>query len=315
MKKILVTGGAGGVGAFVCRRFVEAGHNVRVFDLPSANNKKVFADGEKGIELFWGDITDEKQVRDAARGVDEVVHLAALVVPATEENPALARKINVDGTRNVARAALEESKQAGKQVPMRFSSSVTVYGITAGQAPPVPADQAVNPNNVYAETKVAAEEVMRDSGLKWTIYRFGAAQYLQIRPGSFSQMRIIPPENRIEFVHIADIADAFVNSIDNEETYGKTFILAGGPKCQLLYRDQLLRTFGMLGFPAPNWKKFTKEPFCLDWYDTSESQRILKFQSRDFDAYLADFRKNLGAKYYLFRYLAAPAMQLLRIRL
>jgi len=83
----------------------------------------------------------------------------------------------------------------------------------------------------------------------------------------------------------------------------------------MLYRDQLRLTFRYLGFPDPNWKKFTKEPFALDWYDTTEANRILRYQNRTFDDYLTELRRGLGFKYQLFRYGAAPLMQLLRIHL
>ena len=128
-------------------------------------------------------------------------------------------------------------------------------------------------------------------------------------------MRIIPPDNRIEFVHIRDIADAFVNSVDNGGTVRKTFTIAGGPRCQMLYRDEIMRTFKLLGFPEPNWRKFTDKPFNLDWYDTTEAQRILKFQSRDFEVFLKDFRENLGFKYHALRYGAGIPMRLLHIHI
>ncbi len=315
MKKIVVTGGAGGVGATVSRRLAEEGHNVRVFDLPTDINKKVFAPGERGIELFWGDITNRADVAEAMKGVDEVIHLAALIVPATEKNPELAHKVNVEGTRNIAEAAAAESANSGRKIHLHFSSSATVFGVTNNETPPIRPDHPVCPTDNYTATKIKAEEIIRDSGLPWTIYRFAAAQYLTIRKGNFSQMRIIPPDNRIEFVHIADIADAFVNALDNPEIVNKTFILSGGPKCRMLYRDQLTRSFNLLGFPEPNWSKFADKPFCLDWYDTTESQRVLRFQSRDYDVYLRDFRAGLGFKYYIFRYCAAPLMRLFRIHL
>ena len=315
MKKILITGGAGGVGAYVTRRLAQHGHSVRVFDLPSPANLKAFSADEANIETAWGDITKPDNVREAVCGVDEVIHLAAIVPPATEINPDLARRINVEGTRNTAQAAVAESESTGREITLRFSSSVTVFGVTAHEEPPIPADHPVNPNSTYAQTKVEAEEIVRGCGLPWSIFRFAAAQYITLRPGGFQQMRIIPPENRIEFIHIRDIADAYVNAIDNPESLGKNLILAGGPKCQFLYREQIMLSFNVLSFPEPNWKKFTTEPFALDWYDTTESQRILKFQNRTFDDYIQDFRAELGWRYYATRYLAGPLMKLFGIHL
>lgn len=313
-KTILLSGGAGGVGEFVARRLAAEGHTVRVFDLKTPKTEKVFSAEDQNIELHWGDIGKIETIAKAAEGVDEVFHLAAIVPPYTEQNPDLCRRVNIEGTANMVKAVKAESERTGKKIPFRFSSSVTVYGITNEQKPPIPPDQPVNPCDHYSRSKVEAEKIVKESGLPWTIFRFSAAVYLDIRPGGFSQMRIIPVNNRIEFVHIYDIADAFVKSVGNEETYEKTFIMGGGPKCQMLYGDQIKKTFAFLGFPDPNWKKFSKEPFNLDWYDTSESQRILGFQTRSFEDYLQDFKKALGIKYFLFKYLAGPLMKLFRIR-
>ncbi len=313
--RILVTGGAGGVGELVVRRFAAEGHPVRVFDLRNKLTEKVFGARDANIEVCWGDITDPESVRVAMKGIDEVFHLAGLVPPATETRPEIARKVNIEGTRIAAEQALKESENAGKPVIFRFSSTVAVFGITNTLEPPLPPDQPVNPCDTYSETKVEAEEIVRSCGLPWTIYRFSAAQYIKVRKENFSQMRIIPPDNRIEFVHIQDIADAFINSLDNEATLGSTFILAGGPRCRMLYKEQIMGVFNLLGFPEPDWSKFTDKPFNLDWYDTAEAQKVLEYQSRTYDDYLADFRKVMGWRYTAARYLASPIMKLFNIRL
>lgn len=314
-QRVLITGGAGGVGAILSRRFTGEGYRVRVFDLPTPANKAAFRGDEPNIELLWGDITDASRAAEAMRGMDAVMHLAAILPPATDANPALARKVNVEGTRTLVRAAADESARAGRALPFRYSSSVTVYGRTNHLTPPLPPDQPVNPNDTYSETKALAENVVRESGLPWTVFRFAAAVYLTIRKGGFAQMRIIPPENRIEFVHIYDVAEAFCNAMNNEAVVNKTFVLAGGPRCQMLYKDQIKKTFDFMGFPEPDWRKFSREPFNLDWYDTTEAQQALRYQNHTFDDYLKDFRAALGLKFPAMRYIAGPLMKLLRIHL
>ena len=314
-RKILVTGGAGGLGNIFTHRFVREGYTVRVFDLPTPANKKLFTGNEKNIEVFWGDITREKDVMKAMEGTDIALHLAAILVPNTEKNPELAHRVNVGGTELVARAAAAESEKRDTPIPLLFSSSVTVYGHTHDETPPITQAHPLNPTDNYSETKIKAEEIVSSSGLPWTIFRFAATLYLTIRPGDFGQMRMIPPDNRIEIAHLYDVCDAIVTSLELDEARGKVFVLGGGPKMQMLYREQIMRTFDMFGFPAPNWKKFTDKPFYLDWYDTEMEQRILRFQKRDFDHYLADFKKGLGMKYFAMKYLASPPMKLLGIHI
>ncbi|HOO57496.1 MAG TPA: NAD(P)-dependent oxidoreductase [bacterium] len=314
-KKILLTGGAGGLGRIFAPRFVEAGHTVRVFDLPTPANKKRFTGKEPGIELFWGDITDAACVREAARGMDEVFHLAALVFPATEPVPEIARRVNVDGTQNVINAVAEESEKRGTPVPIRFSSSVTVHGITSHLEPPIRVDHPLTPTNVYTETKIKGEELIRNSGLDWTIYRFAATVYLEIRTGDFGTMKKIPADCRAEFAHLYDVCTALLNTIGNPEAVGGIFPLGGGKRCQMLYRDQLKMIFDLFGFPEPNWKKFTHEPFALDWYDTTEAQRVLNFQNHTMEQYIEDFKRAMGMKYYAIHYAAAPLLRLFRVHL
>ena len=313
--KILITGGAGGLGKYFTRMFVKDGWSVRVFDLPTPANKQTFPKPENNIEPFWGDITNKENVFDAVKGMDAVLHMAALIVPATENNPQLAHNVNVGGTQLVTQAAQQESEKRADPLRLMFSSSVTVYGVTNHETPPITKDHPLNPVDNYNGTKILAEEIIRNSGLPWTIFRFAATLYLKIRKGDFGQMRMIPPDNRIEIAHLFDVADGIINSLKTDEAKHKIFVMGGGKDCQLLYRDQIKMMFKLLGFPDPDWKKFTDKPFYLDWYDTTEEQRILKFQKRKYADYLEDFKKANSAQYLASRYLASPFMQLLRIHL
>ncbi len=53
------------------------------------------------VQFAWGDITNPDSLRSALEGVDAVIHLAAIIPPATERMPDLAQKVNVDATRNL----------------------------------------------------------------------------------------------------------------------------------------------------------------------------------------------------------------------
>ena len=314
-KKVLLTGGAGGLGAVFTPRFAAAGLSVRMFDLPTPVNVKTFRSVPPGVELFWGDIADAASVREAVRGMDEVFHLAGIVPPLTETNRGLCMKVNVEGTRNILAAAEEESRETGRPLPVRFSSSATVHGITVNKQPPVSANHPLSATSNYTESKIAAEKLVKGYSGPWTVYRFTATLYLIIRKGDFSRMKMIPADTRVEAAHLYDVCDALINSVGNPAADNKTFILGGGESCRMLYRDQIKKMFDMFGFPEPDWKKFSTEPFALDWYDTAEAQAVLNYQSRSFDDYVDDFRRALGWKYYAIRYLAAPPMRLLRIRL
>jgi dihydroflavonol-4-reductase len=103
--KVLVTGGAGFIGSHVVKILLQRDYQVRVLHLP---NEKLdnLADVIDCIELQAGDITHYSQVVDAMTGCEQVIHLAAvyaLWLPDQE----LMRRVNVNGTENVLRAAKE----------------------------------------------------------------------------------------------------------------------------------------------------------------------------------------------------------------
>ena len=117
---VLVTGGAGSMGRAVCTRLADDGQAVRAFDLASAN----FVGLPDRVLAMSGDLTDPGDVADAVRGVDAVVHLAAILPPIPDEQYELARRVNVGGTQIVV-DAMNAHAPAARLI---FSSSVSVYG-------------------------------------------------------------------------------------------------------------------------------------------------------------------------------------------
>src|SRR5215813_15573213 len=81
---ILITGGAGSVGRSLVARCRADGHAVRVFDLPACDFTGL--EGEPGIEVVQGDITQMATVTPAMHGVSAVMHLAAILPPASKRN-------------------------------------------------------------------------------------------------------------------------------------------------------------------------------------------------------------------------------------
>ncbi len=151
--KILVVGGAGYVGSTSVERFVEAGHEVIVYDNLSSGHRPAVPDG---VQLVVGDIADGDRIGSIlADGVDAVLHCAARsLVGESMIDPGLYYRTNVSGG-----VALLESMRAVGVTRLVFSSTAAVYG-EPRRVPIAEADRT-EPINPYGATKLAFEGAMR----------------------------------------------------------------------------------------------------------------------------------------------------------
>lgn len=155
MTVVLLTGASGLVGSRVLPRLVASGFECRALvrgdvDLPP------------GTTAVRGDLGDPGSLQAAVEAVDAVVHLAALF--RTEDEDAIWRA-NLDGTRHLVDAVRAHSPRA------RFVMASTGNVYDAQAARPALETDACAPTLAYPASKVAAEGVLRDSGLTWTILR------------------------------------------------------------------------------------------------------------------------------------------------
>jgi len=293
--RVLITGGAGRLGLSVCNAFLHDGFQLRVFDLDTEQNRKTVKQLAPDAEVFWGDMTRPDSVRQAMEGVDAVVHMAAILPPVADENPQLAAKVNVGGTATL----LELLREKGGRVPFVFTSSVAVFGPSPDASGPInPDHNEPRPKGSYAETKFQAETLIRESGVDHAILRLTATMYLVFATSDLKRMYTVPLDNRIEFCHPDDTATAILNAIKNfDQVKGRTLVISGGPAQRMLYKDMIRRIMGVMGLPVPPARKFTQEPYYLDWYDTAESQELLRYQRRTFADYLRDYSGGLARQY------------------
>lgn len=166
--RILVTGSEGFIASHLIDALVRGGYDVSGLDL----KKPV---GSPNYRFIHGDLCSYKDVEGALKGVDVVYHLAAVSdLNYARENPLEAVKVNVLGTANVAEACRVHGAK------LIFSSSCHVYG--RQEHFPVTEDSAAKPAEVYAATKLAAEEVIKSFGIRYTILRYGTTYGPGMRP-------------------------------------------------------------------------------------------------------------------------------------
>ena len=274
--RVLITGGAGSVGRELAR-LAQADHSVRVFDLPTCDYGR-FAD-LPGVEIVKGDILDPASVGRAVAGVDTVVHLAALLPPASERDRQLTMSINVGGTENLVAALAHENPSAH----LVLSSSVCVYGDTSEREQPIRVSQPRRAVDHYAESKIAAEDVVVGASLPYTILRISGVAV----PAFLTPPDIWPfmAEQRIEFVCRRDVVAALAACIHAPPAVGKTFNVAGGATWRMSGAEYAVRFNEVMGL-APEDAIYSERRGYFDWYDTVESQATLKYQNTSFARFL-----------------------------
>ena len=293
--RVLITGGAGRLGITVCKAFLRDGLHVRVFDLDTPRNRRSVKGLNGKVEVLWGDIMQPDSVRKALEGVDAVVHMAAVLPPLAYEKPELAAKVNIGGTKII----VDLIKERDDNIPFVFTSSVATFGPTPHAIKPLcPNKNEPDPKGAYGETKLQAENLIKESGINYVILRLTATMYLTFSVSDIKRMFTIPLNNRVEYCHPDDTASAILNAVKNFDTVkGNTLVISGGPEQRMLYRDMIRTILGVMGLPLPPAHKFTKEPYYLNWYDTSKSQKLLNFQRKRFADYIKDYSRELARQY------------------
>ena len=300
---MLVTGACGNVGAATVAELASRGLRVRALDLATKKNRTVAAGFSARVERCWGSVTDRELLSRALGGVDHVLHLAAVIPPATDADQMAAYAVNVGGMRALIDAATAAASPPG----LTFTSTAQVYGRNASAAGPRTVDEERHPEDTYSRQKVECEDLLRASGLRWTIFRLGMTPPVALVP-------IIPfvfelhPETRVEFTHPRDVAVALAGTVGNPQVEGKTLNIAGGADRRALYRDWLNESLAVMGVAPLPVEAFGDRRVYTDWLDTDESQALLGYQRLYYEDYLSDIRSLLGPRLAVIRS-AAPVVR------
>jgi nucleoside-diphosphate-sugar epimerase len=295
MKRILLTGASGTVGKEVLRQLCDSADNtdITVFDLKTRVSASLFKKYRARINVVFGDIADKNEVSEVCRDKDIVIHLAAIIPPLADKEPALARAVNITGTGNLLGCIEEQSPDAF----FLYSSSISVYGDRCID-PFIKVSDPLRPSDrdEYARTKIEAEKLVSGSRLRWSIFRLTAIMGVNNHKPS-EIMFHMPLESKMEIATPADTGRAFVNATDHiDELSGKIFNLSGGEKCRISYRDFLSRSFEIFGLGNLDFREnsFAGRNFHCGYYSDGDILNdILGFRRQTIDDYFSELEKNV----------------------
>lgn len=226
MKSLVITGIGGFIGQRIAERALSRGVSVRGID---QSEQAVARARKAGIDAALGDVTDAACVRQAVSGADTVIHTAAVV---RESGPwPLFRKVNVEGSRSVARAAREAGVRTFVQL-----SSVMVYGFSF---PPRANEEAPlrGEDNPYCQTKIESERAVLELGTSdfgvivirpGDVYGPGSVPWV-LRPLDLMRRRllVVPKGGAINTVYVDNLVDCIFLAV-GAEAHGQAFNVSDG---------------------------------------------------------------------------------------
>ncbi len=238
--RFLITGGAGFIGSNIVKKLVEKGYSVRVLDNFATGQRSNLEPFLKDIELIEGDIRDFWTVAKATKGIDYILHQAALPsIPRSIDNPLTTTEVNINGTLNILEAARFNEVQR-----IVYASSSSVYG----DSPVMPKEESMKPipKSPYAITKLAGEEYCMNFYQLYGLETV-ALRYFNVfgpRQNPFSQYSAIIPkfinllksnqkptiwgdgETSRDFTYIDNVVDANILACEKKAATGNVINIA-----------------------------------------------------------------------------------------
>jgi len=227
--RFVVTGASGHLGANVVRALVAIGEPVRAVDIrPGSALAGIDA------EFIRGDVLDPATLKDAFAGAEFVIHLAAKISIAGDPDGSV-RRVNVDGVRHVAEAALDAGVRR-----MVHCSSLHAFDVGGTRGPiSESSPRATNPGlPAYDRSKAAGEDELRrviDRGLDAVILNpsgmFGPVDPEPSRMGRaflamFKGRMPVTITGGFDWVDVRDVAEAFRSAVERGRT-GENYLVGG----------------------------------------------------------------------------------------
>ena len=293
---ILVTGADGFIGSHLTEALVRQGYKVRAFVYYNSFNSWGWLDNcdedvKGNFEVFAGDIRDPHGVKEAMKGCEAVLHLAALIaIPFSYHSPDSYVDTNIKGTLNVLQAA----RQLGVKRVIHTSTS-EVYG--TAQFVPINESHPLKGQSPYSATKIAADQ------LAYSFYASFGLPVITIRPfntyGPRQSARGVIPTiitqiaNGVheimlgavnptrDFTYVGDTVDGFIAALDAKTGFGEVINLGSNFEISIEETAQLIsETMGVSIKITSDRERVRPEKSEVErlWADITKAKELMRWE-------------------------------------
>ena len=223
MTHVLVTGGAGYIGAILCEHLLAEGYRVSVLDNLMYRQPSIFhLCAHRDFDFIEGDVRDEELMRGFVKDADVLIPLAAVVgASACDRDPWLAESVNLEAVRMLNR--LRSLQQL-----VIFPTTNSGYGTQSGETY-CSEDTPLEPISLYGQSKVQAEMEMLNSPNSITLrlataFGMSPRMRLDLLVNHFvyaavtdGYIVIFEKDFKRNYLHVRDAADCIIHCIENAE--------------------------------------------------------------------------------------------------
>jgi nucleoside-diphosphate-sugar epimerase len=270
--KVLITGGAGYLGSVITETLLDNGYHVTCLDKLIFNQVSLLPyTSNTNFKFVYGDVRNEELLERLCNEADVIIPLAAIVgFPACDAEPQLANEVNFKQIFNIVKFT------KGKNKKILYPNTNSGYGIGVGQTE-CTEESPLNPISIYGNTKCGAENFLR-SNTDAIVFRlatvFGVSPRMRtdllvndFTYKAITDKYIVVFEKTFKrnFIHIKDVASAFLFMINNYDKYKYEVFNVGLSNANLSKQELLEKIQSHVKDFAVSYNDYYEDPDKRDY--------------------------------------------------